>query len=133
MGTFSESQHRRDNAGKFAPMGPAPESDRTLEIPREEDSGKILVAEPLPNAMSHSQIIDDAEKTSDPFVDSETPEGHFGVVAKNVGGVQTYWFKGEIGQDDAPVVARTQLTQYGALHYLNPGILGGTYEHQRLR
>lgn len=83
---------------------------------------------PREDAPTYQSLIADAETAGDPFIDSVTPAGHFGVTVKNVGGVQTYWLKGDLADPAARVVARTQwrgMSESG-LHYLRPGIMGGT-------
>lgn len=80
-----------------------------------------VAAEPSGNAPTYRDIVHDAIRTSDPWIDDSTPEGHFGVAVKNIGGHCTYWFRGELGDPDAPVVARTQNGE----HYLGGGFLGG--------
>lgn len=81
-----------------------------------------VAAAPSAPVVTYAQVIADAETASAAFVDDQTPRGHFGVVVRNVGGIQTYWFKGEIGSAHAPVVARTQ---DGVGHYLGGGLMGG--------
>lgn len=78
--------------------------------------------EPSVNAVTYADVIADAETAAAPFVDDQTPLGHFGVVVRNVGGIQTYWFRGELGASDAYVVARTQ-NDVG--HYIGGGLMGG--------
>lgn len=82
-----------------------------------------VAAEPSPNAPTYAEVIADALVASAPWVDDATPDGHFGVAVKNVGGNSTYWFRGELADPDARVVARTQNGQ----HYIGGGILGGQW------
>lgn len=82
-----------------------------------------LADEPAENAPTFAQLIADAEVAGSPWIDDYTPEGHFGVTVKNIGGFGVYWFKGELGDSDARVVGRTQ----NGHHYVGGGILGGTW------
>lgn len=83
-----------------------------------------VAPEPGPTAATYREILQTSDKASEPFIDSQTPAGHFGVVVKNVGGTQTYWLKGAFADLDALSVARTQVS---VGHYIGGGILGGTY------
>lgn len=85
---------------------------------------KVRVAEePSANSVTYAAVIKDALRASNPWVDDSTPDGHFGVAVKNVGGHCTYYFRGEPGDPDALVVARTQNGE----HYLGGGLLGGQW------
>ncbi|MEN6546309.1 MAG: hypothetical protein ABFE07_09735 [Armatimonadia bacterium] len=88
------------------------------------DYPKVRVAdEPSANAPTYGEVIKDALRASNPWVDNSTPDGHFGVAVKNIGGHCSYWFRGELGDPDARVVARTQNGE----HYLGGGLLGGQW------
>jgi hypothetical protein len=82
-----------------------------------------VAAEPSLNAPTYSEVIADALRASGPWVDDSTPDGHFGVVVKNIGGHCTYYFRGELGDPNALVVARTQNGE----HYLGGSLLGGQW------
>lgn len=86
-----------------------------------------VAAEPSENAATFAMVSTDAHRASDfgPFVDHETPDGHFGFVVENVGGVQTYWFRGEVGDPEARIVARTQYIGDTPAHYIGGSFLGG--------
>ncbi|MCK0441249.1 hypothetical protein MUG78_17765 [Gordonia alkaliphila] len=87
-------------------------------------SNPVPVAdEPDSTAVTYRELLQHSTSASEAFVDVQTPPGHFGVVVKNVGGVQTYWFKGTLGDPAARTVARTQ---HGVGHYIGGGVLGGT-------
>lgn len=88
--------------------------------------GIPVAAHPAENAPSYAQVRDDAERASDPFTDDSTPPRHFGVTVTNLGGTQTYWFKGDPGDPLAPVVARSQTVNGHTSHYVGGGFLGGT-------
>lgn len=79
--------------------------------------------EPAENAPTYAAVVSDALLSSAPWVDDSTPEGHFGVAVKNIGGHCTYYLRGELGDPDALVVARTQNGE----HYLGGGLLGGQW------
>ena len=86
-----------------------------------------VAATPSPGAPTYTQIITDADTASTPWIDDTTPPGHFGVTVRNIGGVQTYWFAGDVNNPaDAPVVARTQTIHGRLFHYVGGRILGGT-------
>lgn len=80
-----------------------------------------VAAEPSANAPTYDDVIKDALRASEPWVDDSTPDGHFGVAVKNVGGHCVYYFRGELGDLGARVVARTQNGE----HYLGGALLGG--------
>lgn len=73
--------------------------------------------------LTYRELIADAEKHSEPFIDDETPDGHFGVTVKNISGISTYWLKGPKGDLDAVVVGRNQ----DGNNYRGGGVLGGEY------
>ena len=73
--------------------------------------------------VTYSHLRSSAEKCSEPFIDDETPAGHFGVTVKNISGVSTYWLKGQKGDPNAVVVGRNQ----GGVSYKGGGVLGGEY------
>lgn len=51
-----------------------------------------------------------------------TPDGHFGVIVKNIGGVQTYWLRGNLTDPEtAVVVGRTG----DGGHFIGGAVLGG--------
>ena len=92
----------------------------------------VPVAEaPLPGAPTYAEIVGDADIASEPFIDDQTPAGHFGVTVTNLGGVQTYWFNGALGDLTAQVVARTQFDNTRPVgsqfvgHYIKCSYLGG--------
>ncbi|MEV0869341.1 hypothetical protein AB0I24_15540 [Brachybacterium paraconglomeratum] len=83
---------------------------------------------PSDNAPTYAEVCKDAERVSlaGPFIDDDTPAGHFGIVVSNMGGVQTYWFKGSLGDVNARVVARTQVIHGRPTHYVGGSFFGGT-------
>ncbi|WP_122941045.1 hypothetical protein [Brachybacterium sp. EE-P12] len=83
---------------------------------------------PSDNAATYAEVRSDAERVSlaGPFIDDDTPVGHFGIVVSNMGGVQTYWFKGSLGDANARVVARTQIIRGRPIHYVGGSFFGGT-------
>lgn len=87
-----------------------------------------VAAHPSDNAPTYAEVRKDAERVSlaGPFIDDDTPVGHFGIVVSNMGGVQTYWFKGSLGDVNARVVARTQLIPGRPTHYVGGSFFGGT-------
>ena len=91
-----------------------------------------VATEPDENAPTFEQVIQDAERTAEPFIDHVTPEGHFGVTVYNIGGVQTYWFAGDLADPQARVVARTQIIRNSPVHYLGGSFLGGRMAPQYL-
>lgn len=98
----------------------------------------IPVAErPDPGAATYAQVRRDADTVSldGAFVDRETPDGCFGVVVRNTGGVQAYWFRGPFGDPYARVVARTQAINVAPTHYVGGSLVGGQRSalHQEAR
>lgn len=93
-----------------------------------------VAPEPSDGALTYAEVIADATRVSDlsPFVDDETPEGHFGAVVGNLGGVQTYWFRGEPGEGGARIVARTQFVRDECLHYVGGSLFGGLLSPMRV-
>lgn len=84
--------------------------------------------DPSDHAWTYGQITKDAQKVADvgPFIDTQTPEGCFGITVKNIGGNQTYWFRGALGDPAAQVVARTQYINGRPHHYVGGSAFGGT-------
>lgn len=81
---------------------------------------------PSTHSITYAEVLKDAEVVGgEPFVDDKTPEGHFGQTVKNIGGTQVYWFKGEKGDPEARVVARTQYVGTRMLHYIGGRLFGG--------
>lgn len=91
-----------------------------------------VATEPDERAATFAQVIADADRATEPFTDSETPEGHFGVIVSNIGGVQTYWLKGDLANPEAQVVARTQVIRDRSVHYVGGSFLGGVLAPQYL-
>ena len=92
-------------------------------------SATVPVAElPSPGAATYGQIRASASNVSlaGAFIDDLTPPGHFGIVVRNIGGVQTYHFQGSFGDLNAPVVARTQHAGGRSFHYIGGSVLGGS-------
>ena len=104
-------------------------------------SATVPVAEhPSPGAATYGQIRASASNVSlaGAFIDDLTPPGHFGIVLRNIGGVdaeltgvipfrvQTYHFQGSFGDLNAPVVARTQHAGGRSFHYIGGSVLGGS-------
>lgn len=85
--------------------------------------GRVPVAtQPSVNAPNFRNLVAEAERVGDPFVDSVTPDGHFGVIVKSIGGVQTYWLRGNLTDPEtAVVVGRTG----DGGHFIGGGVLGG--------
>lgn len=83
--------------------------------------------EPSSNAATYAEVIRDAEvvSTGGPFVDADTPEGHFGIIVRNLGGVQTYWFRGALGDPDARIAGRVQIIEGRPTYYVGGSIFGG--------
>lgn len=90
-----------------------------------------VAAEPSDNAATYAQVIADAMRHAEPFIDHETPEGHFGVFVENIGGYQTYWFRGHLADPDARIVARSQVIGEQVAHYVGGSLLGGTLSPMR--
>lgn len=90
-----------------------------------------VATEPSENAMTYAQVIADATRHTEPFIDHETPEGHFGVFVENIGGYQTYWFRGDLADPDARIVARSQVIVDQVTHYVGGSLLGGTLSPRR--
>lgn len=88
---------------------------------------------PSDNAPTYAEVRKNAERVSlaGPFIDEDTPVGHFGIVVSNMGGVQTYWFKGSLGDVNARVVARTQNIRGRPTHYVGGSFFGGTLTFAR--
>lgn len=84
--------------------------------------------QPSENAATYGMVRRDAERVSldGPFIDDDTPTGCFGIVVRNMGGIQTYWFKGTFGDPNARIVARTQLINGRPTHYVGGSFFGGT-------
>lgn len=91
-----------------------------------------VAPEPYENAATFAEVIADAERSTEPFIDSETPEGHFGVIVSNHGGIQTYWLKGNLADPEARIVARTQVIRDHSVHYVGGSLFGGTLAPQYL-
>lgn len=88
----------------------------------------IPVAEcPDPGAATYAQVRRNADTISldGAFVDPEAPDGCFGLVVRNSGGVQAYWFRGPFGDPRARVVARTQGINLAPTHYVGGSLSGG--------
>lgn len=90
-----------------------------------------VAAEPSDNAATYAQVIADATRHTEPFIDHETPEGHFGVLVENIGGYQTYWFRGDLADPDARIVARSQVIVDRVTHYVGGSLFGGTLSPMR--
>lgn len=98
---------------------------RTIRTPKHP----VPVAErPSENAATYGMVRRDAEvvSTYGAFIDDDTPDGCFGIVVRNVGGIQTYWFRGPFGDPNARIVARTQLINGRHTHYVGGSFFGGT-------
>lgn len=106
-------------------MRGAVDTMRTTRTPRHP----VPVADhPSANAATYAQVRRDAEAVSlaGAFTDDDTPEGHFGIIVRNMGGIQTYWFKGSLGDPNARIVARTQIINGRPTHYTGGSFFGGT-------
>lgn len=100
---------------------------REQPVPKNETPATVPVAEqPSANAVTYSQARADAREMGTPFVDSSTPKGHFGLTVQNAGGPQTYWFRGDLGDPGALIVARTQIINGRPTHYVGGSLFGGT-------
>lgn len=88
-----------------------------------------MAERPATHAATYAQVRATAFEISGggPFVDSVTPAGYFGLTVQNMGGVQTYWFRGALGDPGAQVVARTQFIHGSPAHYVGGSLAGCTY------
>lgn len=86
-----------------------------------------VAARPSPGAATYGQVRADATTVSldGAFAGGPCPPGHFGIVVRNRGGVQAYYFRGGLGDLNAPVVARTRRRHGRVDHYIGGSIGGG--------
>ncbi|GAA1490951.1 hypothetical protein [Brachybacterium sacelli] len=87
-----------------------------------------VAARPSRGAATYGQVRTDAIDVSldGAFAGDQIPPGHFGIVVRNHGGVQTYYFRGSFGDLNAQIVARTQHASGQTRHYIGGSIDGGS-------
>ncbi|MFE6967117.1 hypothetical protein ACFVAJ_18535 [Agromyces sp. NPDC057679] len=87
-----------------------------------------------PTTTTTSSTLADIVKASDTptnqYVDDSTPDGHFCAAAKILGIATVYILKGELGDEGAPIVERTEY-QLGRLpnRYIGDRLKGGTWTY----